>query len=70
MFDDLFGEEAPKRDGKEIRAALEKAARERILVLDGAMGTQIQGLGFDEDHFCTVVAFDKLIGFATALYQG
>ncbi len=28
-----------------------EAARERILVLDGAMGTQIQGLGFKEDHF-------------------
>ena len=27
------------------------AARERILVLDGAMGTQIQGLGFDEADF-------------------
>jgi 5-methyltetrahydrofolate--homocysteine methyltransferase len=32
-------------------AALAKAARERILILDGAMGTQIQGLGFGEDHF-------------------
>ncbi len=30
-------------------AALQAAARERILILDGAMGTQIQGLGFDED---------------------
>ncbi|MGV0819189.1 methionine synthase [Martelella sp. AMO21009] len=60
MFDDLFGEEAPKRDGKEIRAALETAARERILVLDGAMGTQIQGLGFDEDHF----RGDRFIGCA------
>ena len=51
MLDELFGEEAPKRNGTEIRAALEKAARERILILDGAMGTQIQGLGYDEDHF-------------------
>ncbi|WP_176083943.1 methionine synthase [Martelella sp. HB161492] len=51
MLDELFGDVAPKRDGAEIRAALEKAARERILILDGAMGTQIQGLGFDEDHF-------------------
>ena len=32
-------------------AALVAAARERILILDGAMGTQIQGLGFDEEHF-------------------
>lgn len=31
--------------------ALEAAARDRILVLDGAMGTQIQGLGLTEDDF-------------------
>jgi 5-methyltetrahydrofolate--homocysteine methyltransferase len=31
--------------------ALAAAARERILILDGAMGTQIQGLGFTESHF-------------------
>lgn len=31
--------------------ALRTAARERILILDGAMGTQIQGLGFEEDDF-------------------
>ena len=31
--------------------ALKQAAAERILVLDGAMGTQIQGLGFQETHF-------------------
>jgi 5-methyltetrahydrofolate--homocysteine methyltransferase len=31
--------------------ALATAARERILILDGAMGTQIQGLGFSETHF-------------------
>src|SRR6202158_5997339 len=31
--------------------ALRSAARERILVLDGATGTQIQGLGFGESHF-------------------
>jgi 5-methyltetrahydrofolate--homocysteine methyltransferase len=42
---------APARDGAELLAALQSAARERILILDGAMGTQIQGLGFDEDHF-------------------
>jgi 5-methyltetrahydrofolate--homocysteine methyltransferase len=30
---------------------LRATARERILILDGAMGTQIQGLGFEEDHF-------------------
>ena len=32
-------------------AALAAAARERILILDGAMGTQIQGLGLGEDDF-------------------
>jgi len=47
----LFGPVAPRQDGSEILAALHAAARERILILDGAMGTQIQGLGFDEDHF-------------------
>ncbi len=31
--------------------ALREAARERILVLDGAMGTQIQTLGLAESHF-------------------
>src|ERR671935_26372 len=33
------------------RTALLAAARERILVLDGAMGTMIQGLQFDETAF-------------------
>src|ERR1041384_5240035 len=33
------------------RTALFKAAAERILVLDGAMGTVIQGLMFDEAAF-------------------
>jgi 5-methyltetrahydrofolate--homocysteine methyltransferase len=32
-------------------SALTSAVGQRILVLDGAMGTQIQGLGFDESHF-------------------
>lgn len=51
MFDNVFGPEGTVRDGSEVLAALRKAASERILVLDGAMGTQIQGLGFDEDQF-------------------
>ena len=50
-IDDLFGPVAAKPDGSEILAALKAAAAERILVLDGAMGTQIQGLGFHEEHF-------------------
>ena len=33
------------------RTALLAAARERILVLDGAMGTMIQGLEYDEAAF-------------------
>ena len=59
-LDALFGPEAPKPDGSEIFAALAAAARERILVLDGAMGTQIQDLGFHEDHF----RGDRFVGCA------
>jgi 5-methyltetrahydrofolate--homocysteine methyltransferase len=36
---------------KSALEALLKAASERILILDGAMGTQIQGLEFGEGHF-------------------
>lgn len=50
-LDALFGPVAAKPDGSEVLAALTAAARERILILDGAMGTQIQGLGFDEERF-------------------
>ncbi|MER9917911.1 MULTISPECIES: methionine synthase [unclassified Mesorhizobium] len=50
-LDALFGPVAAKPDGSEVLAALTAAARERILILDGAMGTQIQGLVFDEEHF-------------------
>jgi len=35
-------------DGREVLAALKQAASERILILDGAMGTMIQGLKLDE----------------------
>jgi 5-methyltetrahydrofolate--homocysteine methyltransferase len=41
----------PKVDGAEVKRALHEAARKRILVLDGAMGTMIQALGFDETAF-------------------
>ncbi|TGQ29402.1 MULTISPECIES: methionine synthase [unclassified Mesorhizobium] len=54
----LFGPIVAKADGSEIRSALESAARERILILDGAMGTQIQGLGFNEEQF----RGDKFVG--------
>ncbi|MCV3734862.1 methionine synthase [Rhizobium sp. TRM96647] len=50
-LDDLFGPELPPRNGKDIADALRAAARERILVLDGAMGTEIQTLGLVEDDF-------------------
>jgi 5-methyltetrahydrofolate--homocysteine methyltransferase len=51
MLDQLFGREGVNRDGAEILKALQLAARERILILDGAMGTEIQGLGLTEDDF-------------------
>ncbi len=51
MLDQLFGREGANRDGAEILKALQDAARERILILDGAMGTEIQGLGLSEDDF-------------------
>ena len=38
-------------DGRAVRAALTQAARERVLVLDGAMGTMIQDLKLDEAGF-------------------
>jgi 5-methyltetrahydrofolate--homocysteine methyltransferase len=43
--------ERKKIDGAEIERALRDLARERILVLDGAMGTMIQGYKFDETAF-------------------
>jgi len=41
----------PKVDGAEVARALRGAARERILILDGAMGTQIQDLRLSEEDF-------------------
>ncbi|QDZ10209.1 methionine synthase [Devosia ginsengisoli] len=38
-------------DWNEVRRALAKAARERILILDGAMGTMIQRLKLTEENF-------------------
>jgi 5-methyltetrahydrofolate--homocysteine methyltransferase len=49
--DNLFGPTDVPRDGSEVFAALTKAAQERILILDGAMGTQIQGLNLNEESF-------------------
>jgi len=61
LSDDLFGPVASATpDGSEILSALRQAARERILILDGAMGTEIQQFKFDEDHF----RGDKFIGCA------
>ncbi|HEV7318089.1 MAG TPA: methionine synthase [Ensifer sp.] len=50
-IDALFGDVSSKPDGSEIMRALRQAARERILIMDGAMGTEIQQLGFVEQHF-------------------
>ncbi|MGX5721156.1 methionine synthase [Shinella zoogloeoides] len=50
-LDTLFGPEQPPRDGSEVLAALKAAAQERILVLDGAMGTEIQTLKLVEEDF-------------------
>ncbi|MBX3540024.1 MAG: methionine synthase [Chelatococcus sp.] len=41
----------PPVDGAEVRAALKQAAAERILVLDGAMGTELQNSKFSEEDF-------------------
>jgi len=38
-------------DGQEVLEALKQAAAERILILDGAMGTMIQGLKLDEEGY-------------------
>lgn len=51
LGDNLFGPMGAPRDGSEVFAALTKAAKERILILDGAMGTQIQGLNLNEESF-------------------
>ena len=39
------------REGAGVLSALEAAARERILILDGAMGTMIQGHTLEEEDF-------------------
>ena len=49
--DALFGPEGETGARADRIAALKAAAAERILVLDGAMGTEIQTLGYGEDHF-------------------
>src|SRR5579872_1977485 len=50
-LDALFDSAIAPANGADVLAALTEAARERILIIDGAMGTQIQGLGFEEAHF-------------------
>ena len=47
----LFGDEIAPSDGSEVVQALKAAAAERILIMDGAMGTEIQTLGLAEEHF-------------------
>jgi 5-methyltetrahydrofolate--homocysteine methyltransferase len=53
---------APAAEG-DVAATLAAAARERVLILDGAMGTQIQGLGLDEAQF----RGDRFVGCECAL---
>ncbi|UIJ70744.1 methionine synthase [Aurantimonas sp. HBX-1] len=50
-LDQLFGAMTEGRSPAEAARALRKAASERILILDGAMGTEIQLLGLGEDDF-------------------
>src|SRR5579863_9541838 len=47
-FDPIIDAAARQEDA---RSALDRAASERVLLIDGAMGTQIQCLGLDERHF-------------------
>ena len=49
--DQLFGPLTEGRNPAEAEKALRQAAAERILILDGAMGTEIQLLGLSEDDF-------------------
>ena len=42
---------SPPADGAEILRALREAASKRILVLDGAMGTELQSARFSEEDF-------------------
>ncbi|RFC63291.1 methionine synthase [Fulvimarina endophytica] len=49
--DALFGPMTEGRNPAEAEAALRAAMQDRILVLDGAMGTEIQLLGLSEDDF-------------------
>jgi 5-methyltetrahydrofolate--homocysteine methyltransferase len=50
-LDALFEMHSAPADSADVLGALTEAAGERILIVDGAMGTQIQGLGFEEGHF-------------------
>jgi 5-methyltetrahydrofolate--homocysteine methyltransferase len=43
--------ESEKIDGDDVEQALRRIAAERILVLDGAMGTMIQSYKLDEAEF-------------------
>jgi methionine synthase I (cobalamin-dependent) len=43
----------------DVFAYLERTLKERIMFLDGAMGTMIQKLRLDESHFRGIFAPDK-----------
>src|SRR5437879_8009447 len=47
----MSGSELSCADLSPVEAELRRLAGERILVLDGAMGTMIQGLGLDEEGY-------------------
>ena len=50
-MEDLIAEPLKAAFAQDSLSALREAASRRVLVLDGAMGTQIQNLGLNESHF-------------------
>eukprot|EP01031_Cornospumella_fuschlensis_P005494 gene5494-6838_t len=50
-IDALFGDLSSKPDGSEVMRALKQAASERILIMDGAMGTMIQRFKLSEAQY-------------------
>ncbi|OLP59602.1 methionine synthase [Xaviernesmea oryzae] len=50
-IDALFEDATPRDRRSDVRETLLEAARARILIMDGAMGTEIQQLKLEETHF-------------------
>ncbi|WP_018634293.1 methionine synthase [Neomegalonema perideroedes] len=65
MTASVFGSALPLSP---VFAKLDAMARERILILDGAMGTQIQALGLSEEDFSGPVSHGA--GCGCGLHQG